>query len=225
MCRKSFTLVELLVVIAIIAILASMLLPALGKARESGRRIVCISNLRTLSTGILVYAADSNDLYPINYSYAHLYWQPGGSAWALLYPSYIPSFKVFGCPSSPGDENRYNMKSYDTPWGLKDGYSNYCYLAGFRGTLINEGVKSAVMPKRIQQVMKVSESSDAVILFDYTRVEGYANHGAEGWKYGVTGSNEAFVDGHVEWFPGGKLCDGAAGSAGDRPGGWLEYMW
>jgi prepilin-type N-terminal cleavage/methylation domain-containing protein len=62
--RRAFTLIELLVVIAIIAILAALLLPTLGRAKESGRRAACSSNLRQLAIALSVYAVENEGLYP-----------------------------------------------------------------------------------------------------------------------------------------------------------------
>lgn len=100
--QQRFTLIELLVVIAIIAILAAMLMPALGSVKEKGQAKDCVSKLKQIGLACFNYSQDYND------------YRLSASQWILrLADSYIKSPEAFQCKSSFPEHNNRRRKDFD----------------------------------------------------------------------------------------------------------------
>jgi prepilin-type N-terminal cleavage/methylation domain-containing protein/prepilin-type processing-associated H-X9-DG protein len=131
---KKFTMIELLIVIAIIAILASLLLPALKKTRETSQSTVCSNNIKQLGQLTVMYSNDNDGWMPLAYSGSGAYWiialgdqlnNPGswvpwaadstGTGWVGT-PEFIRN--LFQCPSSGTDYSGNKCK-----YGVSIGYN------------------------------------------------------------------------------------------------------
>ncbi len=128
--RKAFTLIELLVVIAIIAILMAMLMPVLNRAREAGKRAVCLNNVKSLGLVWNMYADSNNDRVPSGDTSNASCWvnHAGGLSYTIrkdqelaiqrgaLYPYCGKSINAYRCPTAKSTEARtYSMpESFQT---------------------------------------------------------------------------------------------------------------
>jgi len=131
--RVGFTLIELLVVIAIIAILAAILFPVFAQARESARAISCLSNMKQLGLGWMMYSQDYDETFPLSRRLdgpgsdylndggddcGHYHDDPDPRAkhgWRELIFPYVKNYGVYRCPSNPNnnaitEEGNLNFK-------------------------------------------------------------------------------------------------------------------
>jgi len=139
--QRGFTLIELLVVIAIIALLLSIITPALRSAKEQARKAVCAAHVKSLLTGIYVYAAKNNDNIPAGYpgnnaSWNFICWQAfeEPACWINLGHLYgtdvIDDPEIFYCPSQENDllQNRHGAGwSWKSPTGNEERAISYMY--------------------------------------------------------------------------------------------------
>jgi len=138
--KKNFTLIELLVVIAIIAILASMLLPALNNARGKARKIVCTGNLKTIGLSLSLYNNDNNEYLP---AHTNLVYGDSVNAtfgpvvawgWPRKLQSYMNSLAPAICPGdvktdslSRADKRQLNYQSTQGDATLWNRYASYAW--------------------------------------------------------------------------------------------------
>jgi prepilin-type N-terminal cleavage/methylation domain-containing protein/prepilin-type processing-associated H-X9-DG protein len=224
--RHAFTLIELLVVIAIIAILASLLLPALARAKEAAKRITCVNDLKQLGLSVVMYADDHDGFYPMRVGP----WQgdakalspskqtAGGTSnyWPLQLQPYYHETKILYCPSDVAEPENFGKNSAFDALRAKRSY----LFNGFNdyfGGMANANGKA--MPEG-----EIRETSETILFGEKEGVKVASTEAAHYWMdfYGGdefyeveqtrhnkvngigNGSNYAFADGSARFLRFGE---------------------
>lgn len=221
MCKRSaFTLVELLVVIGIIALLISILLPSLNKARKSAQRVQCASNIRQMTMSLLHYANNNRGIFPTGTYIGAMLLGDRLSSPAEVWDTYGLNRGIVYCPAN-GSTLRPTKDDLMTPLNWGGGQYQillaYTYLGGFGGyvsTPTNSWngwprvrIGNIEYPPSFSLTQKARNSSEAPLLLDRAWDTPVAIHpnGIEASNHidssGKTeGENVGYVDGHVQWY-------------------------
>jgi len=205
---RGFTLIELLVVIAIIALLAAILFPVFGRARENARRSSCQSNLKQIGLGIKQYLQDYDEHFPNIPTGALPVDSPG---WAFGIQPYVKSEQILQCPSDTSSLPDPVANPTMIARATVNGFSDYCINFNLAGSgTSGPGVNESALSNLSNTIMntEVTGANGGSAFFSLGSFQ--AGTGTIDKARHLDGANYAFADGHVKWLLPVKVTTGAS---------------
>jgi len=223
---RGFTLIELLVVIAIIAILAAILFPVFARARENARKASCMSNMKQLTLGLLQYAQDYDERYPMGRSPGDYFYgpdscnqNPNSYTWRAAAHPYTKNVQIYQCPTNEQADN-YVEGCGEYRLGIRRSYA-------LNGHVFNNntGVKMALFLAPAELMLMLESRAEYPDLGTWCYPGWYSGPDGSGmypkglFEHHGGISNWAFLDGHAK----AMRHQSVAGSG--TKSHWLNQEW
>jgi prepilin-type N-terminal cleavage/methylation domain-containing protein/prepilin-type processing-associated H-X9-DG protein len=223
--EKAFTLIELLVVISVIALLMTILFPVMGRAREAGKRTVCLSNLKTLQLAWGIYADDNNDKIVNGCAVPGVFDEPPWVGYDTLDGSNV-LIRNGGDINGVTKINQIRDIQSGALYPYVRNVKAYHCPNSFKGCIRTYSIAGSMRPDSIKSKLQIKNPASRMVFVDVGKPTGgyFIKYEVELWHIAppcrhIDGNTFSFADGHAEFWKW-QGADTIATGLSDTPSPW-----